>query len=507
MKLLRNRCLSFLASGLFGGVLFFSASLEAAGNDPGSDISWLNRISWGANAHEYQQLKVQGREAYLASQLNPQSWKPQGQVAKVLNGISLPAASCEDYIASKIRAGVVANKTSDLQARIVATREFNNTLYNQYQDGAFRSYLMAVYSPNQLQEMMTWFWFNHFNVYQGSSSLRASVACYENDAIRANSLGNFRTLLEATLRHPAMLWYLNNDKNAVGRINENYARELIELHTLGVDGGYTQQDVQELARILTGVGVSVQPVVPGRKTAVGYIRDGLFEFNPGRHDFSDKKFLGHTIKGRGYDEVSEVLDMLVSHPSTAKFLSRKLAVYFVSDTPSDKLVMDMAAVFQKSRGDIPQVLKFLFATEEFNQSLGKKFRSPYQYWVSVARLFPPEMPISQRRQALKPLESMGQMIYGMSTPDGYSLMSAAWQGSGQLSARFDAAKLLGQQAGKLLTVHSKDASKQAIKLNNDYFQQVLKPTLSQNTQQVLDKANNDRLWNTLLLSSPEMMYR
>src|SRR6202044_3845302 len=153
--------------------------------------------------------------------------------------------------------------------------------------------LRAVYSPSQLQEQMIWFWLNHFSVYQHKADLRWLVADYSERAIRPHALGHFRDLVMATLEHPAMLQYLDNAQNAAGHINENYARELMELHTLGVDAGYSQHDVQELARVLTGVGIA-RPDAPGPQTRRQklLIGDGLFAFYPGRHDFGDKTLLG-----------------------------------------------------------------------------------------------------------------------------------------------------------------------------------------------------------------------
>src|SRR6201994_922000 len=177
---------------------------------------------------------------------------------------------------------------------------------------------------------MTWFWLNHFNVHMYKRDIRAMVGDYEDQAIRPRALGRFRDLLEATLRHPAMLRYLDNAENAAGRINENYAREIMELHTLGVGSGYTQKDVQELARILTGVGVNLTPDGPKVRPALRsqMVRDGLFVFNPNRHDYGDKIFLGHRINGRGLAEVDQALDILSRAPATSRFISRKLALFF-----------------------------------------------------------------------------------------------------------------------------------------------------------------------------------
>jgi uncharacterized protein (DUF1800 family) len=169
--------------------------------------------------------------------------------------------------------------------------------------------LRAIYGPNQLKEQLVWFWLNHFSVYAPKGRVRWELADYEQNAIRPHALGKFRDLVMATLESPAMLEFLDNAQNAKGHVNENYARELMELHTLGVNSGYTQQDVQQLALILTGVGIA-----PDQRQAREIRAEGraachsqwLFEFNPQRHDFSDKMLLGKTIKGSGFDEVNKL---------------------------------------------------------------------------------------------------------------------------------------------------------------------------------------------------------
>ncbi|TXM87706.1 DUF1800 domain-containing protein, partial [Methylobacterium sp. WL103] len=187
-------------------------------------------------------------------------------------------------------------------------------------DAAAATILRALASPDQLRERMTWFWLNRFNVHQGKANLRAMVGDYVDAAIRPHALGRFRDLLEATLRHPAMLRYLDNADNAAGHLNENYARELMELHTMGVGSGYTQGDVEALARILTGVGIDARPEDPKLKPErqADLVRAGLFEFNPNRHDYGDKVFLGHAIRGRGWPEVVEALDLIARAPATAR---------------------------------------------------------------------------------------------------------------------------------------------------------------------------------------------
>jgi uncharacterized protein (DUF1800 family) len=200
--------------------------------------------------------------------------------------------------------------------------------------------MRSIYSDRQLQEVMVDFWYNHFNVYADKGIDRLWVGAYEREAIRPYALGKFRDLLVATARHPAMLFYLDNWQNSnpnfnrkKGRpqgLNENYARELMELHTLGVDGGYQQTDVIALAKILTGWGFKQ----PGQQVTDGY----TFQFNPHRHDFSNKIFLDRDIVGSGINEGEQALELLSRHPSTAKQISFKLAQYFVADVPPKSLI-------------------------------------------------------------------------------------------------------------------------------------------------------------------------
>ncbi|NVO06771.1 MAG: DUF1800 domain-containing protein, partial [Rhodoferax sp.] len=252
-------------------------------------------------------------------------------------------------------------------AKKAARQAYQQELNRLQREAATRHLLRALYSPAQVQEQMTWFWMNHFSVHQGKSNLRAMLGDYEDSAVRAHALGKFRDLLGAVATHPAMLRYLDNDQNAAGRINENFARELMELHTLGVDGGYSQRDVQELARVLTGVGVRVASGDAGVKKELQayYVHRGLFEFNPARHDFGDKQLLGQPLKGRGMDEVDAALDRLAAHPATARFISRKLALYWLNDTPPAALVERMAQRFASSQGDIASTLETLFNAPEF----------------------------------------------------------------------------------------------------------------------------------------------
>ena len=305
---------------------------------------------------------------------------------------SQPLAALVVNVDAKHKADVAAATTPD--EKKTADQAYQQAMSELDKEATTRSVLRDLYSPDQLKEVMTWFWFNHFNVHSGKNNVRVMVGDYEDGALRPHALGHFRDLLEATLRHPAMLSYLDNAQNASGKINENYAREIMELHTMGVGSGYTQKDVQELARVLTGVGIDTRPVDQGPKIgparAGDLIREGIFEFNPNRHDYGDKVFLGHVIKGRGFGEVEEALDILSRQPATAHHVSEELAVYFVSDTPPEALVQRMAATFTKTNGDIPQVLRTMFHSAEFTASLGTKFKDPMHYVISAVRLAYPD---------------------------------------------------------------------------------------------------------------------
>ena len=338
-----------------------------------------------------------------------------------------------------------------------------------------RMLLRALYSPNQLEEEMTWFWMNHFSVFQQKGPIRAFVGDYEEHAIRPYALGRFRDLLGASARHPAMLVYLDNARNGAGRLNENYARELMELHTLGVDAGYTQRDVEALARILTGWSLDFSGDAPSR-------------FYPRRHDYSAKQFLGTTIQGRGAGELDQALDLLARHPATARFVSRKLAMFFVSDDPPPGLIERLSAAFNASDGDIAQVLRTMFATSEFRASLGTKFKDPLHYTLSALRLALDQRPLPDPQPVIGALARMGEPLYARATPDGYPLTRTDWASPGQLATRFEIARGI------------------AYRVPDKIWDEPLGP-LSQSTAQTLAKASSPQEWNLLLLSSPEFMHR
>ena len=299
----------------------------------------------------------------------------------------------------------------------------------------------AIYSNRQLEELLVDFWYNHFNVFLDKGADRQLVPAYERDAIRPHVLGKFRDLLGATVHHPAMLFYLDNWQSVAPRegarmkrgLNENYARELMELHTLGVDGGYTQKDVTEVARCLTGWSIR-EP----RRT-------GEFLYNDRVHDKGEKTVLGvHIAAGGGQQDGDRVLDLLAAHPSTAKFISRKLATRFVSDTPSDALVAEMAKTFQKTGGDLREVMRTMLRSKEFlsEGAFRAKVKTPFEMVASAARAL--DADVTGTAAMARELNQLGEPLYRKVEPTGYSWRNADWVNSSALLGRMNIALNMAQ---------------------------------------------------------------
>jgi uncharacterized protein (DUF1800 family) len=477
-----------------------------------SDLYLLNRVTWGAGITSAQEFVVLGAEKFLDRQLYPST---EAQLPKEaqdqIDDLSISHTPMEKFVVDMDQELKTANSITDPKQKQDAQKAYQDSLNRYGREPAVRSLLRDLYSPYQLREQMTWFWVNHFNVHLYKSNIRLLIGNYEDKAIRPHALGHFRDILAATLRHPAMLRYLDNDQNAAGHINENYAREIMELHTMGVGSGYTQNDVQELARILTGVGVNQSSQMPQLKPEQQgqYTREGLFEFNPNRHDYGDKVFLGHTIKGRGFAEVNEALDLLGRAPATSRFICRKLAVYFVSDDPPPQLVDKAAATFRQTDGDIAAVLKTLFTAPEFKASLGTQFKDPMHYVISAIRLAYDDKVILNTAPMFSWLGRMGEPLYGHETPDGYPLSETSWDAPGQMATRFEIARAIGSGSAGLFKPDGPQAVERPAfpqPANILYFTSV-KPTLASSTRHALDQAISQQDWNTLYLASPEFMRR
>ena len=501
-----------LASLAIGGV-----SAPAFGTAPDSpsqaDLFLLNRVTWGMNEETVGAMAAMGREKWLDRQLHPQPSDrlPQSAQAQI-DAMPISQNSMLDLVSELQARNRAVNTIKDPVEKQPAAQAYQQALTDTARQSAARHVLRALYSPAQLREQMTWFWFNHFNVHQYKSDIRPMLADYEETAIRAHALGRFRDLLGATARHPAMLRYLDNAENYAGHINENFAREIMELHTMGVGAPYTQADIQELARILTGVGVDLSPEAPKLKAAYQplLVREGLFEFNPNRHDFGDKVFLGHTIKGAGFAEVEQALDILAREPATAHHVSAQMAAYFMGDDPPAALVDRMARAFQKSDGDIAATLRVLVTSREFDASLGKAFKDPMHYTVSAVRLAYDDRVILNTTPMQTWLTRMSEGLYNHETPDGYSMAQAAWSGPGQLAVRFEIARQIGSGSAGLFKSDQPAAKDQPAfpQLQNAlYYRSGLDQTLGAPTRAALGQAGSPQDWNTLFLASPEFMRR
>lgn len=353
----------------------------------------------------------------------------------------------------------------------------------------------AVYSESQLVEVLTDFWFNHFNVSTSSGRSAAHILSYERDAIRPHVLGSFRELLGASARHPAMLLYLDNASSvapgeattsldrameiAVDQfspmsnpsyrdrlarslgwrdsrlppvrpddkgLNENFARELLELHTLGVDGGYTQTDVVEVARAFTGwttfppfaAGMRLRELLADTEAAkdLGFLIDGEFLFRADHHDSDEKLILGDVFPaGRGIEDGEEVLDLLARHPATARHLAAKLAVRFVADEPSRALVERLVKTYDLTGGDLREMMRTLVRSPEFWKARAAKVKSPFELAVSALRALGAEL--SDAGPMLNWIGRMGQPLYGYAAPTGYPDRAASWTGVGSMLARLN----------------------------------------------------------------------
>lgn len=507
LRFLSVLAITLLCAGC-AGVMSQSAVSEAKPNRVEQDAAWLDRLSWGASSSDLAALRQRGRAAWLEDQL-----AARGPIAPDLQ-LQLDALDDgQADLAAKVYALEAQRKEADALkddvAKSAAQQAYQQALNKLARDAASRSLLLATYSPHQLREQLTWFWFNHFNVHQYKHNLRAMVGDYE-QGLRQRALGRFRDLLDFTAHHPAMLRYLDNEQNAVGHINENYARELLELHTLGVEAGYSQRDVQELARVLTGLGVNLTGMEPKLKPVQQsqYVHRGLMEFNPARHDYGDKALLGLHVRGSGLKELDQVIDALARHPATARFVSRKLAQAFVSDTPSESLIARMAQRWQQTDGRIADVIRVMVQSPEFEASLGHKFKDPVHYVVSSVRLAYDRKVILNTGPMVNWLYRMGQALYNRQTPDGYPMDESAWAGPGQLNTRFEIARGIGGGSAGLFRIEGEKTDRPAFpQLANPLYYDGIVPRLAPATRQVLEMATSPQEWNAYLLASPEFMHR
>jgi uncharacterized protein (DUF1800 family) len=414
----------------------------------------LNRLAFGPRPGDVQAVRAMGVDAWINRQLSPERID-NSTIERVLEPLRSLRLTGGELIDAYPPPGA-------LQQRLAADGSLSAADSQRIREMGRQSYVIlgeistakiarAVASERQLQEVMVDFWENHFNVFAGKDRTRYFIPEYSERVIRPHAMGSFRELLGAVAKSPAMLYYLDNWQSQAdsgrpvlmpnGRVlgnrpqnpqqrrrglNENYARELMELHTLGVDGGYTQGDVVEVARALTGWTLD--------RGANG----GEFLFRPFMHDAGSKTILGQYFPaGRGIEDGERVLDMLASHPSTARFIAFKLARRFVSDTPSAALVDRAAATFTRTKGDIGEVLRTIILSSEFfaSSSYRAKVKSPFEVVVSTLRVMGAQPDATPRLAQL--VSRLGQPIYGHQAPNGYPETGDAWMNTGAILNRIN----------------------------------------------------------------------
>ncbi|WP_224247229.1 DUF1800 domain-containing protein [Hyalangium gracile] len=415
----------------------------------------LRRLAYGPSPRDWEEVRRVGVARWLSQQLHPESI-PDDAVAARLEPLSTLRLSTEDLMTrypplrQQARELGVPLDTPEDRRELTAMLGADALPRRVALDLMAQKLIRAVESRRQLEEVLVDFWFNHFNVSAEKGPVRWMVTSYERDAIRPHVFGRFRELLGATARHPAMLFYLDNwtsvrdgfepgrrrgippalRKNARG-LNENYARELLELHTLGVDGGYTQEDVRDVARVFTGWSLNKPRAAPA------------FVFRADAHDTGAKLVLGHPLPaGGGQQEGEQVLDMLARHPSTARFIATKLARKFVADEPPAALVDRLARVFLETDGELRAVYSALFTAPEFwaDAAWSAKTKTPLELVASSIRALGGTtdggLPLARA------VERMGEPLYRAPAPTGYPEHATPWVNAGALVTRLNFALAL-----------------------------------------------------------------
>jgi len=524
----------------------------------------LNRLGFGARPGDVERVKAIGLENYINQQLNPEKiadsvaenkirdlsvlnmttaelyekYPQPGQLLRQLQSRGmLPADLAE---AREMRADAPKNNQPQPPAgNPLEDPKYREMIEKYYRENGLQRpariiaelqasrILRAVYSERQLQEVMVDFWTNHFNIFANKGADRWLLPSYDRDTIRPFAMSKFSTLLEATAKSPAMLFYLDNFQSVspnAGRanplrpqrqrrgINENYARELMELHTLGVDGGYTQKDVQEVARCFTGWtifqprgGAAAANAMMGE---AGRRNAGTFFFNARVHDDGEKTVLGHKIPaGGGMKDGLMVLDILTHHPSTAKFIATKLVRHFVADNPPPALVDRVAATFTKTDGDIRETLKTIFFSSEFNstEAYRAKIKRPFELVISAIRTLGADTnggPGTHRW-----IERMGEPLYGFQTPNGYSDAAESWVNTGGLLERMNFGLALASNRIPGVSVNLSKLSTDQSKVMDDYLKILLAGEISAGTREAmlkqLDKSDPVTKVVGLILGTPE----
>jgi uncharacterized protein (DUF1800 family) len=402
----------------------------------------MDRLSFGPRPGEYEKLLKSGPEglkAWIENQLNPDRIDDKDLEDKLASMPSLKMNQAElwqnfadfDERIKKMGLDPKSVKSNEDEKKELRKKIGEDHLPDKiYQDLVAQKLIRAVESRRQLEEVLVDFWFNHFNVDSSKGDVRYMMTAYERDVIRPHLFGKFRDLLSATAHSPAMLFYLDNHLSSGGAkgpgLNENYGRELLELHTLGVDGGYTQNDVRELARVLTGWSVDKPK------------QDAKFVFKEKQHDPGEKTVLGqHFAPGGGQNEGETMLEVISRSPVTAKYISTLLVRYFVSDHPSPALINRITKTYLASDGDLKKVYRAIFASPEFwaRENFHAKIKTPFEYLVSAIRALGGELEVKNQLPQL--LNQMGEPLYRCQPPTGYKNDAASWVNPGALVERLN----------------------------------------------------------------------
>jgi uncharacterized protein (DUF1800 family) len=556
-----------VCAGVVAVVMVAAAAAVPAGNaasavparpDDRTIVHVLNRIGFGPAPGDIERVRRIGLDKYIEQQLQPERIPDAAMTARLAGFDSLTKSSrelAENYFIPALMERQRAKQQaaaqppdSDADKRAMRTPAQIEAMQGERQvfvELAQQKVLRAAYSERQLEEVLADFWFNHFNVFAGKGQVRLYLTEYERDTIRPHVLGTFRDLLGATAQSPAMLFYLDNWQSSApegsptaaaqrqpanrpgmrpgqfGRrvlparprtiadlppaaqnrrprgLNENYARELMELHTLGVDGGYTQKDVQEVARAFTGW------------TIANPRQGGGFHFEPRMHDDGEKMVLGHRIKaGGGQRDGEQVLDILATHPSTARFIATKLARRFVADDPPAALVDRAAARFRATGGDIREVVRTIVTSPEFfaQSAYRAKVKTPFEFVASAVRAASVDTVNAQ--PMVQAMRDLGMAPYQCQPPTGYADRADAWVNTGALLNRMNFAVSLTN--GKMRGARGSGAPPAAVSLETSrdtVIGQVLAGDISETTRSTVAKATQPSQAVALLLGSPEFQRR
>ncbi|HEV8346792.1 MAG TPA: DUF1800 domain-containing protein [Vicinamibacterales bacterium] len=521
----------------------------AAADSDRAIVHVLNRIGFGPRPGDVEKVRTMGLDRYLELQRHPDRISDAAMIARLSELTTIGMSSRE--IAGKFALPALeAQRERKRNAKDDSPQTPRRK--DPEQERASRvmlelseqKMLRAIYSERQLQEVLTDFWFNHFNVDARKGPDRFMLTEYERETIRPHVLGKFRDLLEATAKSPAMLFYLDNwmsaspngpdissremtmNRRGIARVrpqqqgtnaprsgalgvpaervrgagapgvnkglNENYGRELMELHTLGVDGGYTQKDVTEVARAFTGW------------TIENPRQGGGFMFNPRLHDTGEKVVLGHRLKsGGGISDGEQVLDILARHPSTARFIATKLARRFVSDTPPASLVDRAAARFRDTNGDLREVTRTILTSPEFlsPDAYRAKIKTPLEFVASAVRATSAE--VRDASLLVRTMQQLGMPLYQCQPPTGYKDTADAWVNTGALVNRMNFAVSLtnNQLRGVSVTTALVGDDPQPVPRS------LVGDDLSDSTRATIAKATTPQQMAALTLGSPEFQRR